>query len=271
MYGEGVRAKRTRDEDHGQRPLHAVLSTPTLATELDCSTVRVHRALPAGGRLTSGTVVGRNYVAAKLGKTSWSRPRLVPAETSGTEYVIGSAKDGLHALVNSNVLASLFLIASANCASNPSRTLSRSAHRNGPDIHRKPRNQVDRQFEGPAEWSGQRPDGLSYGSTAMDCSPTSRRGDRDPNPARNSCTCPIAGVGQATTDMISGRLDFGSFGLEQCSFVTQGQIKVVSVVQPKRPCFAPAWPTTAEQGMPDMDRSLPFMFFAPGGTARPRG
>jgi len=246
-----------------------VLSTSALAAELDCSTVRVIVPYPAGGAADVGARLLGDYAAAKLGKTFVIENKAGASGNIGTELVIGSAKDGCTLLVNSNVLAS-FPYSFGKLRFDPFKDLVvLSAIGTAPTfIVTANKSIVD--LNDLQEWSRKSPDGLSYGSTGYGLLAHLAVEEIAARTGAKFMHVPYRGGGQATTDMISGRLDFGSFAAGTVlPFILQKQIKVVTVVQPGRSVLAPDVRTTAEQGIPDIDASLPFMFFAPGGTPAP--
>src|SRR5262249_3035488 len=74
------------------------------------------------------------------------------------------------------------------------------------------------------------------------------------------------GGGQASTDLITARVDFGSFAAGTVtSFLQDGKLKALGVVQDQRSALVPDVPTTAEQGLPGLNAGVHFMLFAPAG------
>jgi len=77
------------------------------------------------------------------------------------------------------------------------------------------------------------------------------------------------GGGQATTDLITARVDFGSFAAGTVNPLLQdGKLKALAVVQDRRSALVPDVATTAEQGLPGLDAGVHFMLFAPGETPK---
>src|SRR5262249_4647095 len=72
---------------------------------------------------------------------------------------------------------------------------------------------------------------------------------------------------QASTDLITARVDFGSFAAGTVtSFLQDGKLKALGVIQDQRSALVPDVPTTAEQGLPGLNAGGHFMLFAPGST-----
>src|SRR5687767_8693117 len=75
------------------------------------------------------------------------------------------------------------------------------------------------------------------------------------------------GGAQAVTDLVAGRVDFGSFAAGSVlPLVRDGKLKSLGVVQDKRTGLAPEVPTLAEQGLPNLPAGVHFMLYAPAGT-----
>ena len=80
---------------------------------------------------------------------------------------------------------------------------------------------------------------------------------------------PYRGGGSATQDLVTGELAFGSFALGSVvSFIKNGDLKIVSVLQSSRTTLAPDAQTIAEQGFPKMNAGVHFMVFAPSKTPK---
>jgi tripartite-type tricarboxylate transporter receptor subunit TctC len=77
------------------------------------------------------------------------------------------------------------------------------------------------------------------------------------------------GGGQATTDLITARIDFGSFAAGSVNpFLQDGKLRALAVVQDARSGLAPTVPTTAEQGLAGLNAGVHFMLFAPAATPK---
>ena len=77
------------------------------------------------------------------------------------------------------------------------------------------------------------------------------------------------GGAQASTDLLTARVEFGSFAAGSViQFLKTGQLKPLGVIQETRSALVPDVPTTAEQGLPGLDAGVHFMLYAPAGTPR---
>jgi tripartite-type tricarboxylate transporter receptor subunit TctC len=118
-------------------------------------------------------------------------------------------------------------------------------------------------------WSEKQPNGLSYGSTGYGLFAHLAVEEIAFRSGAKYLHIPYRGGGQAVMDMIAGRLDFGSFAAGTVlPFIKQQKIKVIAAVQPSRSALAPDVQTVDEQGISNVDASLPFLLFAPSGTPK---
>ena len=77
------------------------------------------------------------------------------------------------------------------------------------------------------------------------------------------------GGAQASTDLITARVDFGSFAAGSVlPLVKDGKLKSLAVIQEKRSALVPDVPTTVEQGLPGLNAGVHFMIFAPAATPK---
>jgi tripartite-type tricarboxylate transporter receptor subunit TctC len=77
------------------------------------------------------------------------------------------------------------------------------------------------------------------------------------------------GGGQAVTDLITARVDFGSFAAGTVNpYLQDGKLKALAVVADKRSALVPEVATTAEQGLAGLDAGVHFMIFAPAATPK---
>jgi len=77
------------------------------------------------------------------------------------------------------------------------------------------------------------------------------------------------GGAQASTDLITARVDFGSFAAGSVlPLVKDGKLKPVALIAQKRSGLVPEVPTVAEQGLPGLDAGVHFMLFAPAATPK---
>ena len=122
------------------------------------------------------------------------------------------------------------------------------------------------------EWGKSKPDGLTYSTAGYGLHPASRvRGDRPRAAASSSPTLSIAAARTAMTDLITGRVDFGSFAAgTMLPLIKEDKLKALAViVADKRSALIPDVPTTDEQGLPGINSNVQFMVLAPAATPKP--
>ena len=78
------------------------------------------------------------------------------------------------------------------------------------------------------------------------------------------------GGAPAMTDLVTGRVDLGSFAAgTMLPLIKEKQLKAVAVIAPKRSALIPDVPTTDEQGLTGINSGVQFMVLAPGATPKP--
>jgi tripartite-type tricarboxylate transporter receptor subunit TctC len=81
---------------------------------------------------------------------------------------------------------------------------------------------------------------------------------------------PYRGEGQATQDLIAGRIDYMCATIQTgAAQVRQGTVKGIAIMDERRAPIAPDLPTTGEQGLPGVEASVWNAFFLPKGTPEP--
>ena len=71
----------------------------------------------------------------------------------------------------------------------------------------------------------------------------------------------------AIGDLITGRIDFGSFTFSAVNpSIQAGRLKALAVLQDTRSALAPDVPTVTDQGLAALDARVQFVLFAPAGT-----
>ena len=78
------------------------------------------------------------------------------------------------------------------------------------------------------------------------------------------------GGAPAMTDLVTGRVDLGSFAAgTMLPLIKEKQLKAVAVIAPKRSALIPDVPTTDEQGLTGINSNVQFMVLAPAATPKP--
>jgi tripartite-type tricarboxylate transporter receptor subunit TctC len=118
------------------------------------------------------------------------------------------------------------------------------------------------------QWSKEKSDGLSFSTAGYGLLQHLAVEEIAQRTGAKFVQVPYKGGAQASTDLVTARVDFGSFATGSVlPLVRDGMLKALAVVQEKRSPLMPNVPTTAEQGLPGMDAGVLFLVFAPAGTS----
>jgi tripartite-type tricarboxylate transporter receptor subunit TctC len=239
------------------------------AAELDCAQVKLIVPYPAGGATdVAARVVGERLEAA-LKKSVVIETRPGATGNIGTIAVINSKPDGCTLLVNAAVIATFpysfnklnydpindlvpvggigitptLLIAAPSVAANDIREL--------------------------VQLSKTKPDGVNFSTAGYGLLQHLAVEEIAQRTGAKFTHIVYKGGGQATTDLITARVDFGSFAAGTVNpFLEDGKLKALAVVQDQRSALVPKVATTAEQGLPGLNAGVHFMLFAPAGTPK---
>jgi tripartite-type tricarboxylate transporter receptor subunit TctC len=241
----------------------------TAFAQMQCSQVRLVVPYPPGG----ATDVAARLVAQRLEpglKTSVIVENRAGATGNiGTLAVIGSPPDGCTLLVNAAVIAT-FPMSFSKLGYDPLKdlvpiggigvtpTLLVTASANPPN-----------DLAGLAAWAKSKPDGLTFSTAGYGLLQHLAVEEMGRRLGAKFLHVVYKGGAQASTDLITARVDFGSFAAGSVlPLVSEGKLKSVAVIQPKRSALLPNVPTTAEQGLQGLDAGVHFMLYAPAATPK---
>ena len=124
-------------------------------------------------------------------------------------------------------------------------------------------------LKGLVAWSKSKPDGLTFSTAGYGLLQHLAVEEMGQRLKTKVVHVAYKGGAQASTDLITGRVDFGSFAAgSMLPLVNDGKLKGVAVIQAKRSALAPNVPTTVEQGLPGLDAGVQFLLFAPAATPK---
>jgi tripartite-type tricarboxylate transporter receptor subunit TctC len=240
-----------------------------LATELDCAQVKLIVPYPAGGATdVAARVVGERMEAA-LKRSVIIETRPGATGNIGTIAVINSKPDGCTLLVNAAVIAT-FPYSFTRLNYDPIRDLvpiggigvTPTLLVAAPSV---PADDVKQLVT----LSKSRQGGLNFSTAGYGLLQHLAVEEIAQRTGAVLTHIVYKGGGQASTDLITGRVDFGSFAAGTVtSFLQDGKLKALAVIQDQRSGLLPDVPTTAEQGLPGLDAGVHFMLFAPGATPK---
>ncbi|MFL6974542.1 MAG: Bug family tripartite tricarboxylate transporter substrate binding protein [Xanthobacteraceae bacterium] len=239
------------------------------AADLDCAQVKLIVPYPAGGATdVAARLVGERLEAA-LKKSVIIETRPGATGNIGTVAVINSKPDGCTLLVNAAVIATFpysfnklnydpinDLVPVGGIGITPTLLIA------APSVAANDVNEL-------VQLSKTRPDGVSFSTAGYGLLQHLAVEEIAQRTGAKFTHIVYKGGGQATTDLITARVDFGSFAAGTVNpFLQDGKLKALAVVQDQRSALVPKVATTAEQGLPGLDAGVHFMLFAPAGTPK---
>ncbi len=239
------------------------------AAELDCAQVKLIVPYPAGGATdVAGRLVGERLEAA-LKKSVIVETRPGATGNIGTVAVINARPDGCTLLVNAAVIATFpysfsklnydpinDLVPIGGIGITPTLLIA------APSV---PANDIKELVQ----LSKNRPDGVNFSTAGYGLLQHLAVEEIAQRTGAKFTHIVYKGGGQATTDLITARVEFGSFAAGTVNpFLQDGKLKALGVIQDQRSALVPTVPTTAEQGLPGLNAGVHFMLFAPAGTPK---
>jgi tripartite-type tricarboxylate transporter receptor subunit TctC len=224
---------------------------------------------PAGG----ATDVAARLVAERL-EPALKKPVVIENRAGatgniGTVAVIGSPPDGCTLLINAAVIAT-FPVSFTKLAYDPIKdlvpiggigitpTLLVTAGANPPN-----------DLKGLVQWSKSKTDGLTFSTAGYGLLQHLAVEEMGQRLNAKFVHVVYKGGAQASTDLITERVDFGSFAAGSVlPLVKDGKLKTIAVIQDKRSSLVPNVPTIAEQGLSGLNAGVHFLLFAPAATPK---
>jgi tripartite-type tricarboxylate transporter receptor subunit TctC len=243
--------------------------TGAFAANYDCAQVRLIVPYPAGGATdVAARVVGERLEAA-LRRPVIIETRAGATGNIGTLAVIQAKPDGCTLLINAAVIAT-FPHSFSKLNYDPLKdlapiggigvtpTLLVTASANPPS-----------DVKGLVAWSKGKPDGLTFATAGYGLLQHLAVEEIAQREGAKFIHAAYRGGAQAVTDLITARVDFGSFAAGSVlPLVREGKLKAIAVIQDKRSGLAPDVATLLEQGLPNLDAGVHFMLFVPAATPK---
>ncbi len=238
------------------------------AADINCAQIKLVVPYAAGGATDVAARLITQGLEANLKKSIVIETRTGASGNIGTAAVAQSPGDGCTLVVNGAVIATFpdsfskltydpfkDLVAVGGLGVTPTVIVTSNKQING--------------VKDLIEWSRKEPDGLSYGSAGYGLLQHLAIEALADNAKARLVHVPYRGGGGATTDLMTGRLHFGSFAAGSVvSLTNDGSVKIIAVVQEKRSGLLPNVASFAEQGYPGIDAGVHFMIFAPSTTPK---
>jgi len=239
------------------------------AADLDCAQVKLIVPYPAGGATDVAARLVGEGLEAQLKRSVIIETRPGATGNIGTLAVINSKADGCTLLVNAAVIATFphsftrlnydplkDLVAVGGIGVTPTMLIA------APSV-------AANDVKGLVQLSRDKPEGLNFSTAGYGLLQHLAVEEIAQRTGAKFTHIVYKGGGQATTDLITARVDFGSFAAGTVNPLLQdGKLKALAVVQDRRSALVPDVATTAEQGLPGLDAGVHFMLFAPGETPK---
>jgi tripartite-type tricarboxylate transporter receptor subunit TctC len=240
-----------------------------VAANYDCAQVRLIVPYAAGGATDVAARVVAERLEKALGRAVVIETRTGATGNVGTAAAISSKPDGCTLLVNAAVIAT-FPYSFSKLNYDPIKdlapiggigvtpTLIVTASANPPN-----------DLKELVAWSKTKPEGLTFGTAGYGLLQHLAVEQIAQREGAKFVHAPYRGGAQAVTDLITARVDFGSFSAGSVGpLVREGKLKAIAVVQDKRSPLAPDVRTLPEQELPSLDGAAHFMLFAPAATPK---
>jgi tripartite-type tricarboxylate transporter receptor subunit TctC len=238
------------------------------SAELPCSQVRLVVPYAAGGATDVAARLVAQGLENALKKTFVVETRAGATGNVGTAAVVNSPADGCTLLVNAAVIAT-FPYSFSKLPYDPIKDLVPVGGIGITPTLVVTSNSKVSNVEGLIAWSREKPDGLTFSTAGYGLLQHLAVEELALRSGAKLTHVPYRGGGQATADLLTGRLDFGSFAAGSViPSVRDGRLKALAVVQEGRSALAPEVSSTAEQGIAGLNAGVHFMLFAPAGTPK---
>ncbi len=236
------------------------------ATELKCNQLRLVAPFGPGGA---------NDVAARVlakGLEPLVKPAIIVENRPGaggnvgTAFVVGSAADGCTLLVHGTAVAT-YVHSYKQLSFDPFTDLVSVGSIGVTPTVIASSNKGLNTLNDLLDWSKTMPAGLSYGSAGIGVLNHLAVEEIASRSNAKLVHVPYRGGAGATQDTVSGQLHFGTLTLASITpFVSSGQIKILSLLQPTPTSLAPDLVPVSKQGFPGINAGHHLIVMAPGKT-----
>ena len=239
------------------------------AQDLSCSPLYLVVPYPAGGATDVAARLIAERLEPALKKTVVIENRAGATGNIGTVVVVQSAPDGCTLLVNAASIAT-FTVSFSLLGYDPFRdlipvggigltpTMLVTAPANPPN-----------DLKTLIEWGKSKPDGLTLSSAGYGLIQHLAAEEIGRRSGVKLTHILYRGGAPAMTDLVTGRVDLGSFAAgTMLPLIKEKQLKAVAVIAPKRSALIPDVPTTDEQGLIGINSNVQFMVLAPAATPK---
>jgi tripartite-type tricarboxylate transporter receptor subunit TctC len=242
-------------------------ATAALAADYHCPRVTVIVPYSAGGATDVAARLVSERLEALLKRSFVIENRPGATGNIGTAAVVNAKPDGCTLLVNAAVIAT-FPASFSKLAYDPLKDLVPVGGIGvTPTLLVAAKSVPADDLKGLVELSRQRPEGLNFSTAGYGLLQHLAVEEVAKRTGARFVHVIYKGGAQASTDLVAGRVEFGSFAAgSMIQLVRSGQLKTLGVIQETRSALVPEVPTVAEQGLPGLDAGVHFMLYAPAAT-----
>lgn len=247
----------------------SVFVNSAMSAELKCSEVRLVVPYPAGGATDVAARLLGEQLETALKKTVVVDNRPGASSNIGTLSVVRATPDGCTLLINATTIAT-FPWSFSKLSYDPLKDLAAvGGIGNTPTVEVTSRDGKANDIKGLVAWAKEKPDGLTFASTGYGLFPHLAAEELAQLSDAKMRHVPYKGIAQASGDLITGRVDFGSFTLGSVmSLINEGALKPLAIYADRRSELVPNIPTTVEQGLKGHDAGVRYLVFAPPSTPK---
>jgi tripartite-type tricarboxylate transporter receptor subunit TctC len=240
------------------------------AADYECQQVKLIVPYPAGGATDVSARVIAERLEAALKKSVVVENRSGATGNIGTVSVVNSKPDGCTLLVNAAVIAT-FVHSFNRLAYDPLKDLLPVGGIGiTPTLLLAAPSVGVTDIKSLVQLSKDKPGGLNFSTAGYGLQQHLAVEEISQRTGAKVTHITYKGGGQAMTDLVAARVDFGSFLAGTVKpFLQDGKLKALALVQDQRSALVPDVATTAEQGLPGLNAGVHFMLFAPAGTPKP--
>jgi tripartite-type tricarboxylate transporter receptor subunit TctC len=239
------------------------------AAEMKCSPMRIVVGVPAGGAADGAARLSAERLELALGFPVIVENRPGASGNVATIAVIGSPPDGCTLFFQSTSMAT-FPTSFSNLQFNPFTDLVPVGFGGETPtvVVAAPSLNVNNLKELVA-LSKERGDGLTFSTAGYGFLQHLAIEEFKERTGAKFLHVPYRGGAPAIPDLMTGRVNFGSFAAGSIlPFVRDGKLKAIGVIQEKRSTLLPETQTISEQGFAPMNASVRFVLFAPAKTPK---
>ncbi|MPZ41167.1 MAG: tripartite tricarboxylate transporter substrate binding protein [Rhizobiales bacterium] len=237
--------------------------------QVQCPQVRLIVPYPPGGATDVAARLVAQRLEPALKKSVIIENRAGATGNVGTMAVVAAPPDGCTLLINAAVIAT-FPASFTQLGYDPIKDLVPIGGVGiTPTLLVTARASPPNDIKGLVAWAKSKPDGLNFSTAGYGLLQHLAVEEMAQRLKAKVAHVAYRGGAQASTDLMTGRVDFGSFAAGSVlPLVNDGKLKSIAVIQAKRSTLAPTVPTTVEQGLTELDAGVQFLLFAPGATPK---